>query len=497
MIQRNLAANFVGIGWSGVLMVAMVPVYVRLLGLEAYGVIAFYTAVQAVVVLLDFGLATAVNREVARLSVSRANADRMRVLVSTAEIAFWAGGLALSAGLFLAAPAIATRWLTLRDLPAADAVTALRLMAIALGVRWPYNLYASTLLGLQRHVALNALLVGGATARFGGGVALLLLIAPDVRIVFAWEIVAAALQTFAAAAVVRGRLPAAVRSFDASVLSHTWVFARGTATIGLLAAVATQIDKFAVSRLLPLETFGRYGIAVTIASVVVMAVSPVHTTVFPRFSQLVAGAGMRELAIAYHRAAQTVSAIILPAALMAILFGQELVALWTGNAALGREIQPLVVLLVAAALLNGLLTIPYVLQLAHGWTSPAIWMNGVAVVVMIPLTIAGVRAYGAPGAALAALLMHALQLFAGVVFTHRRLLPGELFRWAWQDVVPPALAALIICAAARMLIAPQDRFLAAKIVATAALAFAASALTTPVVREWIHEWQLRAKAAKR
>ena len=484
VIKRNLAANFVGTAWSGLLMVAMVPVYVRFLGLEAYGVVVFYTAVQSVVVLLDLGLATAVNREVARLSVSEANRERMRALVQTAEVAFWLGAALLSAVLFVAAPMIATRWLGLHELPPSEATLALRFMAVALGLRFPYNLYAGALLGLQRHVALNAVLTAATTFRLGGTVAVLLLIAPDVRVVLAWEVVAAVVQTLAAAAVLRKRLPAAAGRFDASLLSHTWVFARGAATIGALAAVAMQIDKFTVSRLLPLETFGRYGVAVTMAVAVMMIVNPVQATVFPRFSQLVAAGASSDLTIAYHRASQTVSALIVPAALMAIVFSRELVTLWTGDAALAGQIRPLVILLVAGALFNGLLSVPYVLQLAYGWTSLAMGINAVSVALMIPLTIAAVQRFGAPGAAAAWMFMHGFQLLAGLVMTHRRLLPGHLARWAWQDLGVPAAVAFAVCVVGRAVISDGSRLqMLVSMALTGTIAFAVAALSTPVVRE--------------
>src|SRR4051794_31778653 len=70
---RNVAANFVGTFWAALMGPALVTIYVRLLGIEAYGLVGLLTTLQAVFALLDLGLSAATNRELARFSVQ---ADR-------------------------------------------------------------------------------------------------------------------------------------------------------------------------------------------------------------------------------------------------------------------------------------------------------------------------------------------------------------------------------------------------------------------------------------
>src|SRR6478752_3969519 len=68
-LSRNVAANFVGTLWTALMGPALVSVYVRLMGIEAYGLVGILTTLQAAFTLLDLGLTTATNRELARLSV--------------------------------------------------------------------------------------------------------------------------------------------------------------------------------------------------------------------------------------------------------------------------------------------------------------------------------------------------------------------------------------------------------------------------------------------
>ncbi|MBK9428338.1 MAG: hypothetical protein IPN63_13410 [Gammaproteobacteria bacterium] len=76
----------------------------------------------------------------------------------------------------------------------------------------------------------------------------------------------------------------------------------------------------------------------------------------------------QRLAVAYHRYCQALTLAVVPAALVLAFFADHLVLLWTRDAELTRAVAPLVSLLVIGNMLNGLMHLPYSLQLAHGWT---------------------------------------------------------------------------------------------------------------------------------
>ena len=69
--QRILAvANLVGRGWSVVMGLVFIPLYVRYMGIEAYGLVGLFTTLQALFSLLDLGMSAALNREFARQSAT-------------------------------------------------------------------------------------------------------------------------------------------------------------------------------------------------------------------------------------------------------------------------------------------------------------------------------------------------------------------------------------------------------------------------------------------
>ena len=96
-LSRNIVANFVGMVWAALMGPALVSIYVRFMGIEAYGLVGILTTLQATFTLLDLGLSTATNRELARYSVQEDAGEAARTLVRTAETIYWtiAGGIAV------------------------------------------------------------------------------------------------------------------------------------------------------------------------------------------------------------------------------------------------------------------------------------------------------------------------------------------------------------------------------------------------------------------
>jgi len=78
LIKRNLAANLVGNLWMPLLLVAVVPLYVELIGVEAFGLIGFFVTIQILLSQFDLGLSMTLNRELARLSVQERKTQEMR-----------------------------------------------------------------------------------------------------------------------------------------------------------------------------------------------------------------------------------------------------------------------------------------------------------------------------------------------------------------------------------------------------------------------------------
>ena len=229
--------------------------------------------------------------------------------------------------------------------------------------------------------------------------------------------------------------------FSAEALLGVWRFASGMMGITLLAILLTQVDKILLSRLLSLEMFGYYTLAATIAGVLYLVITPVTTALFPRLVELVSRSDSGALVSVYHGGAQLVTMLTAPTALLLAFFAEGVLFAWSGDAGLALHAGPILSALALGTFLNGLMYMPYQLQLAHGWTTLALRVNTAAVLMLVPAVFWIVPRHGALGAAWVWIVLNAGYIVVGVHLMHHRIVPAEKWRWYFHDVGLPILGA--------------------------------------------------------
>jgi len=484
-LKQNIVANLSGRLIVAAVGLAVVPLIVRLMGIEAYGLVAFFTSIQAVFGLLDLGLSATINRELARLSVNRDASTEMRDLVRTLESAYWGIAILIGAGMLALAPAV-PRWVRPEHLSPGQIEQAALVMGIVMALQWPLSFYEGGLMGLQRQVAWNAVSVSMSAVRQAGAVIVLWLVSPTVQTYLWWQAIAYGLQTGLTAWMVWRSMPAAASRprFRTSVLAGVWRFAAGMTGTTIATLGLTQMDKLVVSRMLPLNEFGYYSLAAVAAGGLNYVIGPIFAAVFPRFSELIAAGSLQTLRDEYHRVAQFSSVIVLAAACVLIVFAPQILQLWTRDPVVVARAHRVLSVLAAGTALNALVHVPYALQLASGWTSLMMYANAIAVVVLVPATILLVREFGAVGAAAAWVALNAGYVLITVPVMHRRLLRGDLGRWYTTDVAAPLIGAVAVVLLGRLALpANLDPWmLGGYLVLVSGMALTCAALAAPAIR---------------
>jgi hypothetical protein len=185
--------------------------------------------------------------------------------------------------------------------------------------------------------------------------------------------------------------------------------------------------------------------------------------------------------------------LILPIAAILASFPFEILLFWTRSAEAARVAAPVARLLTIGTALNGLMVLPYALQLAHGWTSIGLRMNVLLMVTLVPTVWVLATNYGLVGGASAYLGAMCVYVAMGVPLTHRRLLRGAMRRWFAEDVGLVLGVVLLMVGVGRAaithLIPSHAAIIALPVVWIAALT--ASTLAAPQIRN-----QLRAQVSK-
>jgi O-antigen/teichoic acid export membrane protein len=485
-LRNNIIANFGGRAWAVLMGVAFVPIYIHILGIEAYGLIGFFLSLQAFFFVLDMGLSATLNRELARYTHSGANANEKRNLVRTLEWLYWPVGLLIAIGIYILSEPIATHWLKPVSLSVEQAAHAIALMGLAAALQWPCGFYAGGFRGLERQVALNGINAFFSTLRSVGAVGILLYYSPTLEAFLWWQIIVAILQTLVSGGLLWHLLPSGdhIPRFQRNLLYKLRGFALGMTGIVALSFVLTQSDKIILSTLLPLDEFGYYTLAATVAAALSAAVQPFFIALYPRFSGLVAIGDRQKLIALYHRSNQLLAIVVVSVAAVLAFFAVDVLRLWTHNLQLATKSGPILSILVAGTALNGLMNLPYALQLAYGWTRLSLYQNLVAVVLVVPAIWWLGHRFGGIGAAAVWVALNLGYVLIGIPLMHRKLLHNEMATWYQRDILPPTLTAIAIAGTLRVAIPAIPAGLGGIVVLglIGLATLGTSALTTPASR---------------
>lgn len=485
-VKANVVANYFSQAYVAVIGFVFVPVFIQYLGIEAFGLVAVFAAFQSSLALLDMGMKPALGREMAKFTVGAHDAQSIRDLLRSIEIAAAAMAAFISIGALWSANWVASKWLNVQNLPLSVVRLAVVGMGIVCALRLVENIYSSSIAGLQRQVLQSVLSSGLITARVLGAVAVLAWVSPTVEAFFIWQILISIIAIPILAAVVYRELPVGLgpARFSWNSVTEIWRFAGGVMTITLLSLLLTQSDKVLLSRLLPLKMFGVYAVASLLSGALYMLSTPIGAAFYPSFTQLITLRDVAGLRLAYHQAAQLSAVVMGSAAIVLIIFADTVLSAWTGNRTLTQDAAPMLRVLAFGTLLSGFMAIPYQMQLAFGWTKLTVKMNMVAVALLVPLLLLVVPKYGGIGAAWVWVGLNAGYVLFGIYFMHLRVLPSEKWRWYGQDVITPASAALATALACRYCMPNQAGTMIEILVLmlTSACVVISAALVSPLVR---------------
>jgi len=442
-LRNNILANYASQLYVTAAGILMVPVYIRYMGAEAYGLVGFFAMLQAWFNLLDMGLTPTMARESARYHGGASTAMEYRRLARALEGVFAVVAVLGGGALFALSGAVAARWLNASQLPVDEVTSSLQLMALVVALRWMCGLYRGVITGAEKLVMLSGLNSLVATLRFVAVVPVLIFISASPRAFFSFQLAVAIFELLVLAWAAYRLLPAVPKDqriqWEWAPLKPVLKFSLSIAFTSSVWVMVTQTDKLVLSKILPLADYGYYAVAVLAASGIMLVSSPVSSALMPRMARLQAEGQVDGLIAVYRQATQLVAVIALPAALVLVFFPAQVLWAWTGDAQLVAKVSPVLRLYAGGYAFLAVGAFPYYLQYAKGDLRLHILGNALFVLTLIPSIVWAASHYGMIGAGWAWLVSNALYFFAWVPLVHRRHAPGLHAGWLLADVVKPIL----------------------------------------------------------
>jgi O-antigen/teichoic acid export membrane protein len=443
-LRLELLVNLAGTGWSALVQLACIPVFLAMLGAERYALLAFTTTMSLALKALDLGVGNTANRELAARTAS-GRTEGARELLRTLEVAYVLVGLLLGGTLAVGASLVASRWFGASTLGTGAVTIAVRLIGLFIAVQWPLSLYQSALLGLGRATTMNGLAIAASTLAGGGAVVLLFAGHRSLVAVLAWQSLIAAAHTIAVAIATHRALPSDARRarVRVDVLHELRATITGVGGLTLSLLVLLQIDKLLASRWLPLAGYGYYMLAATVSNGLGVLSAPVFNTMLPRFSALAAGSDRARLAAEFRRGTRLMVLLVFPAMCTVGALAPDVVKLWTHDATTGQLAGPIATMLLIGMGSASVLQLLMALQMATARTRSGVLLHTLLAAAFVALGGAAAR-YGAVGVSSTWAALVAIGALGGGTMIRRQQLGAGTGRWLLADVLRPLAAMLIV-----------------------------------------------------
>lgn len=440
--KKNLAANFLGSILVGLIAFVFIPIYVKSVGPDGYGLIAFQTTLVATFALFDLGFGAAGVREMAKLSGQADHLAQTANLIFSLEVLYWGVAACLGLILCLMSPIISSQWLSSTSLDKSIIEASVQLMAIAFTFQFPIALYSGCLIGLQRQVGLNVTNILFSILRYGGAAVVVVVTKGDLEIFFVWQLAVAVLNVILLRHLLwRNIKPRRPLHFKITEIKSVWGFAIAMGGVNLLGLLLNQVDKLIISKLFTLEMFGYYTLAWTAASLISRIAIPVFNAVYPRMTQLYTQKDEKSLFEFYQSSAQTMALFIIPISIFLMTFSKEILSLWLRNPVTVDQVKDPASVLFLACMFSSLFLIPYGLRLSTGMTGTIIKANIISLVIFVPATIVLTLKYSQP--AFAWLLLNAMAVLVVNYFYLRGILKKALTEWFVYALIIPCLFCVV------------------------------------------------------
>lgn len=451
-LKKNILANYASQLYVTLIGIVTVPLLIKHMGAEAYGLVGFFAMLQAWFQLADMGLIPTMARVTASYNGGAYDAKSLRQLLRILEVIFAGVALAVVVAMMAGAQVISISWLKVQQLPIVEVQQAIILMSVVVALRWVCGLYRGVIAGFERLVWLSVFNIAISTTRFVLVLPFLIFVGASPTQFFSYQLVIAIIELVVLMLKVYRLLP----SYGAEQqtiwqwhpLRRVLKFSFSLAFTSLVWVLITQVDKLVLSTMLPLTEYASFTLAVLVASAVMFISGPISGAVLPRLTKLAAEGDQTRLIALYREATQMVAIIAIPIAAILAYFAEQILWSWTGDAEITRQAAPILKLYAVG---NGILTIgafPYYLQIAKGDMKMHLIGNAWFVVVLIPALIWATMRYGVIGAGWAWVAANFVYFFTWLPMVHRRFVKDLHCQWLMHDVgaivVPTVTAAATV-----------------------------------------------------
>lgn len=444
-IHKYSAINLLVRVWSLVSVIIFVPFYIKYLGNESYGLVSFFTTLQALIQVLGLGLSNSLKREFAKSDNLLAKSEKYSLYISVEKIYFLISLIFISI-VFFSRNFISIKWLNLETLDPKIVSTALIFMSVSITLQFVANVTNGCLLGQNRQIISNVSLFLWALIK---NVSLLLyLIFMSNRIVdfYIISVLFDLIYLISIRFFLMKSIPKKEKIWNFhhfKKLKVVWHFAAGLFVISIISVFNRQIDKILISNYLSLVELGAYNTLSTLGNLAIMFPAAVSIASFSTFTDLHSRNKITDLKLKFTNINKISSIFVITMGVFIAIYAIDLMRIWLKNEIYISLIKDIDFYVIIGFTFLGLQEIPFTYMISKGITKYNLILTSVFFPISLALNLVFIYNFGLKGAGISFFILMMTQTIVYIIIVFNKVEVFDLLLILLTYFVPALLSFLV------------------------------------------------------
>lgn len=433
LFARNTIANFSNSFFTALFGFLAIPLLVRGLGAESYGVVAFYGTIQAAVLVLDLGWTALNGRQIALKRSKTITAVDFEEYFKSVQIIFY-GTVVLILFLGILFSTNIAGYISSDTISLSDLSYYIAIMFVTASLKFIVALYRSSLIAYERQVEVALVNILFVTLRHICPLLPIFFLGYGLDFFIWWQLTIAFVEYIIYVHAIKSSINFSVNAFlcgaDFRPLKSVYKFSAIVALTSGLWMLTSQIDRILIVSNFSLIQFGYYVPIVMTAAMVQLLAHPITTAIRPKLNmiyQLSTTKGDEMLL----RGVKIISCLTIPASTALFFSSESIVLFLLGSGIEHDQLEELTSILRLLAVANALTSVSanlYYYQVALGNLRWHFISAVVHPIILLPILYFCIFQYGMIGAGYAILGTNSI-LFLFYIPVFNSLGFSKIYEW--------------------------------------------------------------------
>ena len=447
--KANFISNVIRSLWSLLSIYLFVPVYIKILGVEAYGLVSFYTTLQATLNILGFGLSNSLRREFVKETCNHVEDVTYKFnLLRSVETIYLFIGFVIVLLCLLFSSILADKWLNLSNLSIKTVSIVIVIMSISIALNFETNLWLGCLYGLNYQFIGNIYYMTWLLAKITFSIGLTSCFYNSIVAFYSGQILADLLYALFLRAYLKSKLicdpPAKWKFGNFAVLKNIWKYTIGIFIISIIATVNTEFDKLIISKIFSLIELGAYNTAISLANATNILPSAATITIFSVITNKISLGKHIDAVNSYLEINKTITIFTVCLGCFLAIYAVPIIEFWTNSKIYTKILISSASYIIFAKMLLNLQQMPYAMALANGNTKINILISIIFLPITISLTYLMIINNGIKGAAIAGFILMTFQSLIYIYCVTKQYINTNALSMISLNILPCLLISLFV-----------------------------------------------------